>query len=144
MLILPKKLLAVYKVKRHNSHQMSTILRISREHVNAHGPAIVEGDGPTYIHPVTKVRDAIAILAPNWKRWHFSVISSDANSKAARAIARNFLIEYDYSAEILRFKDFLQAIQDAHDYAFYYDKDVVDRMKLFNEKCDQIKVDFKL
>jgi hypothetical protein len=146
MVIHPKKFLAYLKVKSENSHQMGNMLALAQKRILAQGPAILKDYGPVYVHPKTQARDPIAILLPHAKpsKWHFSVISSEINRRVVRYAARTYLVNIELDNEKDRFTSFLQALQDAHDYAFCYDKNVADRRKLFAGKCEIIKKEFKL
>jgi hypothetical protein len=131
-------------VRRHNDHMMLTIFKTSYDHILKQGKGcIIENYGPVYYNKDDGTNDVLGIYFTKKSilKWCEGITISDDRSKhMVRHLIRTFMIDLSILGERERFIDFLQLMQDAHDFSFDPYERAEDPMKSFTTMMDSIKI----
>lgn len=129
----------------HNLHMMSRLYHYSMAHILKQGSGcIIDGYGPAYHNKANKTDDVFGIYFVDKKllRWQEGVTISDDRSKIlVRKLIQRFMINQT-GCERERFIQFLQAVQNAHDFAFDPFIRVEHRMQRFKDLMQSVNENF--
>lgn len=144
------KLAVARKNRNYNRSVMTTILNLARERiVKQDSGCFIPDLGTSYFDKKSGKRDAIANLLTgtpiNWGNF-YGLISDESQKPIVRAIIKKFQPDLSKGDEHMKFVDFLQDLQDAHDKAFdeYEEKDDFFRVGRFLGYCKDVSEKFKL
>ena len=146
-MFVSKKLAADFKIKRHNETKMKTILDISKKFIEKQNSGCFSHElGVLYINRVNQNRDSIGCLLPApLLNGHFGLISDDAQKPLVNAIIQKFQVDVCKYSERVKFINFLQDLQDAHDLVFdEFDHSLSGEVPEFSGNCNQIAFAYKL
>lgn len=147
---ITKVLVRLFKAKKHNNHMMLRMIEAVIKLIDKQGRGcFIKDYGTTYFNPESGTRDSIAILTsiPNkYLLKNYGLISEEYQKSIVTHLANKYMIDRSIDSEKVRFINFLQKLQDAHDEAFDpYVKIFTDefRMAYFTSKCELMKEQLK-
>lgn len=133
------------RVIKENKEKFVSMVRIAvRQILNQKGGCYsIEDIGVAYYDPVTKKKDAIAALLPDMD---FSkregLISHESNKDIINKLITRYDIDLTYDTQYSVLVDFLQNLQDGHDFAFEDVKGSENGITDFIRCCNEIVTEF--
>lgn len=143
-MLITKKLAQNISIKNKNINKMKNMLAIIVTKMQKQGKGCFSPEtGVLYFNHENNTLDPIGhLLSVSDVKRSFGAISDDSSKNLVNKIVAKYQVNVDRECERVKFVEFLQDLQDAHDYIFdgFSNKDVPEqnRMPMFLGNCNQI------
>ena len=137
-------------VVRENNKKLKRMLELSRKKIIQQGcGCFIPGYGVSYSNQKNNTKDSIGILFDKTTNinYNWGPINEESQKNLVKELIIKFNIDIGIVSELVRFNNFLNKLQIAHDVAFdefLIKVDEDNRIDKFSNECDIIIMEFML